>query len=168
MKSLLTCLLIGCLVIPVWGQERNLTFEEFMQKLENNQAWTQENTEALLSVKLTKASSEVYKALGRFVYGKGLIVNDISYYVRVETNEMRGLHIWLDDKSSCFTQERIKKLYPGGEADGSYVRPGGAGDIYRINRGWGWLTFLFGDQKQWECLTGITIGINRVIYIEDP
>ena len=174
MKSLLTCLLLGCLVSPVWGQGRNWTFEEFMQKLEDGQPWTREKAEAQLGVNLTRISSKVYSASGQFVYGEGLIVNDISYDVWAKTDEMRGmrinemrsLRIKLDDKSSCFKQERIKKSYPGGESTDMNMHPGGSDDYYIIRR-WGVLTFEFGDKKEWECLTGITMTIRRVIYIED-
>jgi len=166
---LLICLLLGCLVSPVCAQESNWTLEEFVQKLEDGQPWTKEKVEAQLGVKLTNSSSTGvvtwwYPDPGQFVYGEGLIVNKISYDIRVKTNEMKGMEIELDDKSSCFTRERIKKLYPGGEIDDSYVHPGGSVN-YEINRGWGWLAFHFGDKKQWKCLTGVSISINRVINI---
>jgi len=176
MKPLLTCLLAGCLVSPVCAQERNWTLEEFLQKLEDGQPWTKEKAEAQLGVKLTKSSSTGvvtwwYPDPGSFVYGEGLIVNNISYDVWTKTNEMRGMRanemtsmrIGLDDKSSCFTQERIKKSYPGGKFTGLNEYPGGSDDYY-INRGWGGVTFAFGEKKQWKCLTGITITIKRVIY----
>jgi hypothetical protein len=90
MKPLLTCLLVGCLVSPVWGHERNWTLEEFVQKLEDGQPWTREKAETQLGVKLTDASptgrwasstSRWFVASGRFVYGEGLIVNLISYNI---------------------------------------------------------------------------------------
>jgi len=176
MKPLLSCLLAGCLVSPVYAQERNWTLEEFVQKLEEGQPWTKEKAEAQLGVKLAKISLTRYRAFGQFVYGEGLIVDRISYDIWEKTDEMRGIRanemsdigIGFDDKSSCFKQERIKKSYPGGDSDESYVRPGGS-YIYYINRGWGTVTFQFGDQRQYKCLTGIAISMNRIINIvEEP
>jgi hypothetical protein len=174
MKPLLTCLLVGCLVSPVCAQERNWTLEEFVRKLQDGQPWTKEKAEAQLGVKLTKVSSAVNRASGQFVYGEGLIISAISYDVWEEidekrgwrANEMRSVRIWFDDKSSCFTQERIKKSYPGGKFTGLNIHPGGSDD-YAINLGWGVVSFEFGDKKKWECLTGIHIGINRVIHINE-
>jgi len=176
MRSLLVCLLVGCLMSPVWGQGRNWTFEEFMQKLEDGQPWTREKVEAQLGVRLAKISLTRYRAFGQFVYGEGLIVDRISYDIWEKTDEMRGIRanemrdmsIGLDDKSSCFTREKIKKTYPGGEFNDKYVRPGGS-EIYGVSRGdWGRMTFQFGDHRQYNCLTGIAISINRVINIVAP
>jgi hypothetical protein len=175
-KSLLICLLAGCLVGPVCAQERNWTLEEFVQKLEDGQPWTREKAEAQLGVELTKTSSTGgvtwwYKGPESLViYGEGLIVNDISYTVWAKTDEMRGMRanemrsmrIRFDEQSNCFTQKQIKKTYPGGKFSDINLRPGGSYD-YEINRGWGFVAFEFGDQKKWECLTGISITTKIII-----
>jgi hypothetical protein len=144
-------LFVGCLISPTWSTEREMALEEFIQKLEDGQPWTREKAETQLGVKLVKSSStgvvtRWYNDPGLFVYGEGLIVNAVSYAVWVKTNEMRSMRIGLDDKSSCFTQEKIKKSYPGGEFTDLNIHPGGSDD-YRIDRGWG------GDVQIWRSKT---------------
>jgi hypothetical protein len=167
MKPLLTCLLVGCLVSSVCcAQERNLTLEEFVQKLEDGQPWTREKMEAQLGVKLIKVSPRVNRATGQFVYGEGLIINAISYDILEKTNEVDGIRMWFDDKSSCFTRERIKQSYPSGDFSDRNLRPGGGVD-YEINRGWAWIAFHFGDKRKLDCLTEISFNVKRVVYINE-
>ncbi|MCL1826071.1 MAG: hypothetical protein FWG26_09085, partial [Betaproteobacteria bacterium] len=80
MKYLLASLLIGCLVSPSWSGESEMALKKFVQKLENAEPWKRRKVETLLGVKLTMTSSDPrtgYTALGQFVYGEGLISDQV-------------------------------------------------------------------------------------------
>ncbi|MCL1826362.1 MAG: hypothetical protein FWG26_10625 [Betaproteobacteria bacterium] len=162
MKYLLASLLIGCLVSPSWSGESEMALKEFVQKLEKIEPWTQEKVETLLGVKLTMTSSDPrtgYTALGQFVYGEGLISDHISLEIFAPTNETLILRIELDDKSTCFTWEQIKKLFPNGHMDSYGLPPPGAETYYLKERTWGELGFGF----RGECMTSIKIKTNAFI-----
>jgi hypothetical protein len=160
MKPLLTCLLVGCLVSPVCAQERNLTLEEFVQMLEDGQPWTPEKTEAQLGIKRTKNGAiEWHKDPES--YGEGFIVNAISYTIlevnELKRNEVKRIRINFDDKSDCFTQERIKNSYK----DGDYIESISDAKLdayYGMERSWGWVIFGF----KGECVSEILITVNAV------
>ncbi|MCL1860321.1 MAG: hypothetical protein FWG52_02125 [Proteobacteria bacterium] len=171
MKHLLACLLVtGCLVNPAYAAEPGITFEEFLQKLEKAEPWTQEKVEALLGVKLAEplvpGGRADHMAYGQFVYAKGLIVSEIDLEISGSTKETNILILRLDDKSSCFKWEEIEKIYPGGypEAttsnfDNSYIK----------EMPWGEWDFLFMYAVRKGCLTDIRIRTNAFIkkYLGD-
>ncbi|MCL1860322.1 MAG: hypothetical protein FWG52_02130 [Proteobacteria bacterium] len=167
MKHLFVCLLMGCLASPTWGAEPTITFEEFLQKLEKAEPWEREKVEALLGVKFTEPKRHyrtVYMAYGEFLYAKGLIVREISFEVAGDTNETNMLIFDLDDKSGCFTRERVKKLYPGG-----YWELGSpeSGPSYNKKMPWGEWGFRFGPEKKYDCVTDFGIITNAFIKYRD-
>jgi hypothetical protein len=169
MKYLFVYLLIACLASPVWGSEPAVTLEEFVQKLEEAEPWTREKMEALLDMKFTKPPSSAvssagaltsYTASGQFVYGKGLIINRIHLYVSASTNKTVSFAVFFDNKSSCFTQKWIEKLYPNGSVKS-------VDDVeeryYAKKRPWGELSFGFYGWDEGDCLTGIAVITNTLI-----
>jgi hypothetical protein len=166
MKCLLACLLIGCLVSPVWSTERGMTLEEFVQKLEETNPWTREKVEAQLGIKLTMIRPDartLYSVSGSFVYGKELIANEIDLDVSADTNKTNMITVALDDKSNCIAWERIIKSYPSGHVNfDSALTPGG-NTYYIEKRPWGELLFGFNTLKRKDCLGSITIITNEFI-----
>jgi hypothetical protein len=88
----------------------------------------------------------------------------ISYDDWKKIDEMSDMRIELDDKSSCFTQERVKKSYPKGDYT-DRRSDSKLGIYYGIEQSWGWVTFRFSGERQWKCVSEIFIDINRVINI---
>jgi hypothetical protein len=165
MKYLLTCFLAGCLVSPAWGSEPAVTLEEFLQKLEKAEPWTQKKVEALLGVKFTETIPDdrtVYKVNGQFIFAKGLIVKEIRFEVDGNTKKTNMLTLFLDNKSNCFTWGQIEKLIPGGFPE--MVSAHGA-EAYVKQMPWGEWGFGFPgpEEKNYDCLIDISITTNAFI-----
>jgi len=163
MKRLFAGLLIGCLVSPVWAEEADITLEEFLQRLEKIEPWTREKMEAFLGVKLTKAipgDRTVYKAYDQFVYAKNLIFREVRLEIDGTTKETNMFSLWLDNQSSCFTWEQIKKSYPGGDA---VIGSPGAGTTYYKEMPWGVWEFRFDSGRNYRCVTDVGITTNAWI-----
>jgi len=141
-KGLLSCLcllLVACFTIPAWSQERDWTLEEFVKKLEETGDWPREKQEALLGVKLTEHdhSPGTASVPGPFVYGKELIVRHIVHWRSTDTHETLALKILLSNESSCFTRDRLEKLYPSAD-----LRSNFAGFPYYVyKKSWGEIVF---------------------------
>jgi len=163
--SCLCFLLIACLTMPAWGGERDMTVEAFAKKLEESRDWPREKLEALLDVKFTDNSPGEGKAAGRFVYGKGLIVSQISHKRLPDTRETLSLYVLLNEESSCFTWDRLEKMYPNAEKE---LAPGELW-LYVYKASWGEMEFGFGPEPITKgdryCLTSIRTRTNKFLEI---
>lgn len=165
-KRLLSCLLLAvCFTIPAWGGKPDMTVEEFVRKLEEAGDWPRERVETLLGVKFVDRHPGDGRVAGRFVYGKGLIVSGISHSRLRDTHETLSLDVLLSKESSCFTQDRLERLYPGADVE---VAP--ADGLQLVDKKpWGEIVFGFvyepkakGDKY---CLKSITTETNRSLDI---
>jgi transcriptional regulator with XRE-family HTH domain len=165
MKYFLACLFIGCLISPAWSVERDMTLEEFVQKLEKAEPWTQEKVEAQLGVKFTYTTSTGvvtrYVAYEPLPSVKDLAIQAISLSVSAATNKALHLSVSLDSELSCLTQKQIEKLFPGGYLEHKSVQ---GGLIYVHKRSWGILEFDFDFWRvEKHCLEHIFINTNNTL-----
>jgi hypothetical protein len=138
----------------------NMKLEELVQKLDDANPWPVEKVEEVLGTKLvvTKLSGITthYKS-GQLIFVEGLIIEQVDFRVHMNTKEMFRLILDISDNASCFTRERLKKVYSDIQLDLNNPPRGDAPGIkiyYNTKRSWGRIAFGF-KLKRPDCLSGI-------------
>jgi hypothetical protein len=138
----------------------NMKLEELVQKLDTADPWPVEKVEEVLGTKfvVTKQSSiTTYYRSGQIIFEEGLIIEQVSFRVDIDTKEMFRLILDISDNASCFTRERLKKTYPDLQLNLSNPPRGDSLNeetSYNTKRPWGRIAFGF-KLKRPDCLSGI-------------
>jgi hypothetical protein len=157
----LASLMAACQQASDGARSTQMKLEELLQRLEREHPWTPAKIESVLGV--TSAVDQAneywthYSAVGPVELEEGVVVEKLDYGLNNTTQAMPRFIVYLSDRSSCISRQRIVKSYPDIQMDYQNIPRGRSLNEqthYFTNRAWGELSFGFKVRRP-DCLSSI-------------